>query len=73
MRVSGTVGPILLQQNESQHGCPLSPSGFDIFFDYHWPGQRGHVDSAAPHAGVQLGSGSWVSSLVYADDVVLLS
>ena len=27
----------------------------------------------APRAGVQPGSGRWVSSLVYADDVVLLS
>ena len=32
-----------------------------------------HVHSCAPAAGIQLRSGKWVSSLVYADDVVLLS
>ena len=40
-----------------------------IFFD----GLHGHLDSAAPLARVQPGSGRLVSSLVYDDDVVLLS
>ena len=31
------------------------------------------LDCSLPHAGLQLGSGRWVSALVYADDVVLLS
>ena len=39
------------------------------FFD----GLHGRLDGTAPQAGVQLGSGRWVSSFVYADDVVLLS
>ena len=50
-------------------GCLLNPTLFGIFFD----GLHSHLDSVAPHAGVQLGSGRWVPSLVYADDVVLLS
>ena len=65
----GTTGPPLLQQTGVRQGCTLSPALFGIFFD----GLHGHLDIAAPHAGVQLGSGRWVSSLVYADDVVLLS
>ena len=69
MRVGGTAGPSLLQQNGVRQGCPLSPTLFGIFFD----GLHSHLDSVAPHAGVQLGSGRWVPSLVYADDVVLLS
>ena len=32
-----------------------------------------HLQACAPVAGVQLRSGRWVSSLVYADDVALLS
>ena len=69
MGVGGTAGPPLLQQNGVRQGCPLSPMLFGIFFD----GLHSHLDSVAPHAGVQLGSGRWVPSLVYADDVVLLS
>ena len=33
----------------------------------------GRLDRSLPHAGLQLGSDRWVSALVYADDVVLLS
>ena len=50
-------------------GCPLSPTLFGLFFD----GLREHMHSCAPAAGVQFRSGKWVSFLVYADDVVLLS
>ena len=52
-----------------RQGCPLSPTLFGIFFD----GLHDHLHSCAPMAGMQLGSGRWLSSLVYADDVVLLS
>ena len=69
MRVGGMAGSPLLQQNGVRQGCPLSPTLFGIVFD----GLHGHLDSLAPHAEVQLGSGRWVSSLVYADVVVLLS
>ena len=69
MKVGGTAGPPRVQQNGVRQGCPLSPTSFGIFFD----GLHGRLDSTAPRAGVQLGSGRWVSSLVYADDVVLLS
>ena len=69
MRVGGTAGPSLLQQNGVRQGCPLSPTLFGIFFD----GLHNHLDSVAPQTGVQLGSGKWVPSLIYADDVVLLS
>ena len=69
MRVGGTARPSLLQQNGVRQGCPLSSTLFGIFFD----GLHSHLDSVAPRAGVQLGSGRWVPSLVYADDVVLLS
>ena len=53
MRVGGTAGATLLQQNGVRQRCPLSPTHFGIFFD----GLHGHLDSVAPHAGVQLGSG----------------
>ena len=69
MKVGGTAGAPLAQQNGVRQGCPLSPTLFGIFFD----GLHAHVDHTAPHAGVQLGSGRWVSSLVYADNVVLMS
>ena len=69
MKVGGTAGPPRVQQNGVRQGCPLSPTLFGIFFD----GLHGRLDGTAPQAGVQLGSGRWVSSLVYADDVVLLS
>ncbi len=50
-------------------GCPLSPTLFGIFFD----GLHVYLLAWAPAVGVQLSSGRWVSSLVYADDFVLLS
>ena len=68
MKVGATAGPSLVQQNGVRQGCPLSPTLFGIFFD----GLHGHLDCSLPHAGLQWGSGRWVSALVYADDVVLL-
>ena len=52
-----------------RHGCPLSPMLFGLLFD----GLHDHLHLCAPTSGIQLRSGKWVSSLVYADDVVLLS
>ena len=71
MKVAGTAGQprLQLQRMGVRQGCPLSPTLFDLFFD----GLHDHLHSCAPAAGIQLGSGKWVSSLVYADDVVLLS
>ena len=69
MRVGGTTGPPVLQQDGVRQGCSPSPALFGIFFD----GLHSHLDSIAPHVGVQLGSGRWVSSLACTDDDVLLS
>ena len=69
MKVAGTAGQPRAQQMGVRQGCPLSPTLFGVFFD----GLHDHLQSCAPAAGMQLGSGRWVSSLVYADDVVLLS
>ncbi len=55
-------------QSAARQGCPLSPTLFGIFFD----GLHDFLLAWAPAVGVQLRSGRWVSSLVYADDVVLL-
>ena len=52
-----------------RRGCPLSPTLFGLFFD----GLHDRLHSCASASGIQLRSGKWVSSLVYADDVVLLS
>ena len=52
-----------------RQGCPLSPTLFGLFFD----GLHDHLHSCASASGIQLRSGRWVSSLVYADDIVLLS
>ena len=68
MKVAGAGEP-RFQQMGVRQGCPLSPTLFGLFFD----GLHEHMHSCAPAAGVQLRSGKWVSSLVYADDVVLLS
>ena len=69
MKVGGTAGEPRVQQNGVRQGCPLSPTLFGIFFD----GLHDHLHRLAPRAGVQLNSGRWVPSLVYADDVALLS
>ena len=69
MKVDGTAGQPAVQRMGVRQGCPLSPTLFGIFFD----GLHDHLQSHAPTAGLQLRSGRWVSSLVYADDVALLS
>ena len=69
MKVAGRAGPPRLQRTGARQGCPLSPTLFGLFFD----GLHDHLHSCAPAAGIQLRSGKWVTSLVYADDVVQLS
>ncbi len=69
MKIAGTAGPPAIQQMGVRQGCPLSPTLFGIFFD----GLHDHLMQHAPSAGLQLDSGRQVSSLAYADDVVLLS
>ena len=69
MKVAGTAGEPRIQRMGVRQGCPLSPTLFGLFFD----GLNDHLHSSAPAAGIQLRSGKWVSSLVYADGVVLLS
>lgn len=69
MKVAGTAGGPRIQQMGVRQGCPLSPTLFGLFFD----GLHDHLHSCASASGIQLRSGKWVSSLVYADDVVLLS
>ena len=69
MKVAGTAGEPQLQRMGVRQGCSLSPTLFGLFFD----DLHEQLHLRAPAAGVQLRSGKWVSSLVYADDVVLLS
>ena len=69
MKVDGTAGQPAVQRMGVRQGCPLSPTLFGIFFD----GLHDHLHTAALAAGLQLRSGRSVSSLVYADDVALLS
>ena len=69
MKVAGTAGEPRIQQMGVRQGCPLSPTLFGLSFD----GLHHHLHSCASASGIQLRSGKWVSSLVYADDVVLLS
>ena len=69
MKIHGLAGQPQIQQNRVRQGCTLSPTLFGIFFD----GLQDHLDSYAPHAGLQIDSGRWVSSLIYADDVALMS
>ena len=69
MKIAGAAGQARAQQTGVRQGCPLSPTSFGIFFN----GLHDHLHSQALHDGVQLDSGRWVSSLTYADDVVLLS
>ena len=65
MKIDGTAGEPAMQRMGVRQGCLLSPTLFGIFFD--------GLQASAPSAGLQLRSGQWVSSLVYADDVVMLS
>ena len=69
MKINGIAGQPAVQRMGVRQGCPLSPTLFGIFFD----GLHDHLHACAPSCGVQLKSGRWVSSLVYADDVALLS
>lgn len=69
MKVDGTAGQPAVQRMGVRQGCPLSPTLFGIFFD----GLHDHWQSCAHTARLQLRSGRWVSSLVYADDAALLS
>ncbi len=72
MRIDGTAGQPAVQHMGVRQGCllsPISPTLFGVFFD----GLHDFLLAWAPAVGVQLRSGRWVSSLVYADDVVLLS
>lgn len=69
VKINGTAGqPALLRMGVSQ-GCQLSPTMFGSFFHK----IHDHLQECAHSVGLQLRSGRWVSSLVYADDVVLLS
>ena len=54
---------------EVHQACLLCLMLFGLFFD----GLDNHLRFCARAAGFRLRSGKWVSSLVYADDVVLLS
>ena len=69
MKVAGTAGNPRIQQMCVRQGCPLGPTLFDLFLD----GLHDRLHSCALASGVQLRSGKCVSSLVYADDVILLS
>ena len=69
MKMDGTTGKPAVQHMWVRQGCPISPTLFGIVFD----GLHDHLQASAPSAGPQLRSGRWFSSLVYADDVVLLS
>ena len=69
MKIDGMSGEPAVQQMGVRQGCPLSPTLLGIFFD----GLHDHLQTLAPSTGLQLKSGRWISSLVYADDVVLLS
>ena len=69
MTVAGTAGEPRIQQMVVRQGCPLSPTLFGLFLN----GLHDHLHSCASASGIQLRSGRWVASLVYADDVVLLS
>ena len=68
-KIHSSAGHSQIQQNGVRQNCPLSPTLFGIFFD----GPQAHLDGYAPHADLQLDSGCWGSSLVYADDDALMS
>ena len=69
MKVAGTAGEPRIQQMGVCQGRPLSPTLFGLLFD----GLHDHLHLCASASGIQLRYGKWVSSPVYADDVVLLS
>ena len=58
VKISGTAGSPAVQHMGVRQGCPLSPTLFGVFFD--------RLQQQAPSAGLQLRSGRWVSSVVYA-------
>ncbi len=55
MKTDGTVGQPAVQRMGLRQGCPLSPTLFEIFFDF----LHDHLQAAAPTAGLQLRSGRW--------------
>ena len=68
MKIDGTAGQPAVQRTGVWQDCPLSPKLLGIFFD----GLHDSLLAWALAVGVQLTFGRWVSSLVCADDVVLL-
>ena len=65
----GTAGQPAMQRMGVGQGCPLSRTLFGIFVN----GLHDRLQAHALSAGVQLKYGRWVSLLVYADNVTLLS
>ena len=59
----------LLALSKTVYGRAAHSAPHCIFFD----GLHDHLHSQVPHDGIRLDSGRWASSLIYADDVVLLS
>ena len=66
---AGRAGQYRVQQIGARLRRPLSPTIFGLFFG----ALLDHLHSCALAAGAQLRYGEWVSTLVHADDAVLLS
>ena len=69
VRANGDVGDVFQADVGVKQGDPLSPLLFGLFIDRF----EAYLDECCAIHGVQIMTGSWLRSLLYADDLILMS
>ena len=69
VRVNGDLGDVFQADVGVKQGDPLSPLLFGLFIDRF----EAFLDDCCEAHGVQVMTGSWLRSLLYADDLILMA